>query len=431
MQTIQIKTDLGIVEGLQKSSCMIFKGIPYAEAPVKERRFKVPMKKAKWEGVLDCGEFQKQCPQLDPTSGFYGKEFYTDPRYPLPKMSEDCLYLNIWAPKKKGKYPVAFWIHGGAFDHGFGSEMEFDGERFAQRDVILVTINYRVGVFGFYADPSLERENTYHTTGNYGLLDQVMALQWVYDNIHSFHGDNQRITIFGQSAGAISVQALCTTPLTRGLIHNAIIQSGGGISNGLMQTRSLEEAYVTGEKIRELLHVNSLSQLRKVSAKKLVSILPELYKDQKGLIFGPVKDNYFLYEDMDSAARNHRIVDVPYMIGMCGNDISVEEGQKYKDSKLYKGCLKFCDARVSYSKYPVYMYVFEHKLPGDTAGAFHSSELWYVFGTYERCWRKMDIRDYRLSNAMLDAWCNFIKNSDPGSQWKEYTTKSQFIRTFL
>lgn len=431
MQTIQVKTDLGIVEGESKSSCMIFRGVPYAEAPVKQRRFKVPMKKSSWDGVLNCTEFQRQCPQADPKSGFYGKEFYTDKNFPLPKMNEDCLYLNIWAPNKPGKYPVAFWVHGGAFDHGFGSEMEFDGEKFAQRDVILVTINYRVGVFGFYADPCLVRENAHHTTGNYGLLDQVCALQWVYDNIHSFNGDNKRITVFGQSAGAISVQALCTTPLTRGLINNAIIQSGGGIDNGLMRTRTLDEAFETGKKINEMIGTTAISELRRASAKRMVELLPELYKESNGLVFGPCKDDYFLYEDMDSAARNNRILDIPYIIGMCGNDITVGEGQRYRDSKLYEGCINFCEARAAYSEKPVYMYVFDHKLPSDDAGAFHSSELWYTFGTYERCWRDMGTRDYRLSNTMMDAWCNFIKTSDPGAQWRPYTSKGQFIRNFL
>lgn len=431
MQTIQVRTNLGMIEGESKNSCMIFRGIPYAEAPVKQRRFKVPMKKSKWSGILDATKFPKQCFQADPTNGFYGKEFYTDTNYPIPKMSEDCLYLNIWAPKEKGNYPVAFWIHGGAFDHGFSSEMEFDGEKYAQRGVILVTINYRVGVFGFLADRSLAHENAFHTTGNYGLLDQICALQWVYDNISSFYGDKNRITVFGQSAGAISVQALITSPLTRGMIHNAIMQSGGGITNGLCKTITMDEAYETGNKIKKLLNVNSLSELRRVSAKKMVSILPELYKESNGLTFGPVKDGYVLLEDMNSAARNNRIHDIPYMIGMTGNDITVKEGMRYRDSSLYKGCLRFANARNVYSQNPVYVYLFNHKLPSDEAGAFHSSELWYTFGTLNRCWRDMTIRDYRISDVMLDCWCNFIKDSDPGAQWRSFTSENKFVRNFL
>lgn len=430
MKTIQVKTDLGILEGEAKVSSMIFRGVPYAEAPVGDRRFKVPMKKNRWFGVYKALEFQAQCPQADSTSGFYGKEFYTDERYPLPKQSEDCLYLNIWAPKKEGKFPVAFWIHGGAFDHGFSSEMEFDGEKFASHDVILVTINYRVGVFGFMADPELAKENSYRSTGNYGLLDQVMALRWVYDNIEAFHGDKKRITVFGQSAGAISTQTLITSPLTKGLIHNAIMQSGGGIDNGLTRSKRLEEAYAIGEQIKKLCKVKSVAGLRRVKAEKFVEILPELYKEHPGLVFGPVNDGYVLMEELNSAARNGRIHDIPYMIGMTSDDITVENGNARK-SKFYEGCINFCNARATYSRKPVYMYYFARRLPSDDAGAFHSSELWYVFGTLDRCWREMNVKDYRISESMITAWTNFMKEDDPGTQWKPYTRKNQFVRTFM
>ncbi len=431
MNTIQVKTKLGILEGEAKVSSMIFRGVPYAEAPVGERRFKVPMKKAKWDGVYSALEFGPQCPQADPTSGFYGKEFYTDKRFPLPAQSEDCLYLNIWAPRKEGKFPVAFWIHGGAFDHGFGSEMEFDGEKFASRDVILVTINYRVGVFGFYADQDLVKENSFRITGNYGLLDQIEALKWVYENIEAFHGDKNRITVFGQSAGAMSVQALVSSPLTKGMIHNAIFQSGVGIDNGLSSTKKLTDAYSISDQIKQLCKVKNVAGLRKVKAEKLVSILPELYQKQHGLTFGPVNDGYVLLEDMNTSMKNFRIHDIPYMIGMTSQDITIEKGMDARKSKFYEGCKTFCDLRATYSKKPVYMYYFSRQLPSDDAGAFHSSELWYVFGTLDRCWRDMTVKDYRLSESMLNAWTNFMKYDDPGTQWKVYTRKQQFIRNFL
>lgn len=431
MRTIQVKTELGILEGEAKVSSMIFRGVPYAEPPVGERRFKVPMKKAKWNGVYSALEFGAQCPQADPTHGFYGKEFYTDEKYPLPKQSEDCLYLNIWAPRKEGNFPVAFWIHGGAFDHGFGSEMEFDGEKFAANDVILVTINYRVGVFGFYADPLLNKENNFRTTGNYGLLDQIMALRWVYDNIDCFHGDKHRITVFGQSAGAMSVQALISSPLTRGLIHSAIMQSGGGIDNGLSATKKLEDAYQVGEKIKGLCKVKNVSALRRVPAEKLVDLLPELYKESNGLTFGPVNDGYVLLEDCNAAAKNGRIADIPYMLGITGDDITIEKGQDARKSLFYQGCVKFANMRNTYSRKPVYLYYFNRKLPGDDAGAFHSSELWYVFGTLDRCWRDMTIKDYRISEAMITAWTNFMKQDDPGTQWKPYSKKQEFVRNFI
>ena len=431
MNTIQVKTKLGILEGEAKVSSMIFRGVPYAEAPIGDRRFKVPMKKAKWNGVYSALEVGPQCPQADPTQGFYGKEFYTDEKYPLPKQSEDCLYLNIWAPRKEGKFPVAFWIHGGAFDHGFGSEMEFDGEKFAARDVILVTINYRVGVFGFYADQDLIKENNFRTTGNYGLLDQIEALKWVYENIEAFHGDKNRITVFGQSAGAMSVQALVSSPLTKGMIHNAIFQSGAGVDNGLSTTKKLTDAYDISNQIKQLCKVKSVAALRKVKAEKLVSILPDLYQQQHGLAFGPVNDGYVLLEDMNASIKNLRIHDIPYMIGMTSQDITVEKGMDARKSKFYEGCINFCNIRAMYSKKHVYMYYFSRQLPSDDAGAFHSSELWYVFGTLDRCWRDMTVKDYRLSESMLNAWTNFMKYDDPGTQWKPYTRKQQFVRNFL
>lgn len=431
MRTVQIKTELGILEGEAKVSSMIFRGVPYAEPPVGERRFKVPMKKAKWNGVYSALEFSPQCPQADPTHGFYGKEFYTDSNYPLPSQSEDCLYLNIWAPRKEGKFPVAFWIHGGAFDHGFGSEMEFDGEKYASHDIILVTINYRVGVFGFYADPALTKENNFRTTGNYGLLDQIMALRWVHDNIANFHGDPNRITVFGQSAGAMSVQALVSSPLTKGMIHSAILQSGGGVDNGLSTTKKIEDAYRIGERIRQLCGVKNLAGLRTVKAEKLVEILPKLYEESNGLTFGPVNDGYVLVEDMNAAAKNGRIADIPYIIGITGDDITVEKGSDARKTKFYKGCVNFANVRANYSRKPVYMYYFNRKLPSDEAGAFHSSELWYVFGTLDRCWRDMTVKDYRISEAMITAWTNFMKYDDPGAQWKPYTRKQEFVRNFL
>ncbi len=431
MKTIQKKVEQGILEGELKSHVMIFKGVPYAEAPVKERRFKAPAKKAPWTGVRSALEFGKQCPQADPTTGFYGKEFYTSPAYPLPEQSEDCLFLNIWAPTEGKNLPVAFWIHGGAFDHGFSSEMEFDGEKFAANGVILVTINYRVGVFGFFADETLRRENTYKTTGNYGLLDQIMALRWVYDNIRSFGGDPNRITIMGQSAGAMSVQALISSPLTDGLVHSAIMQSGGGVDNTLGRHMKLDDAYKVSAKIMHLCGVKNVYEMRKLPPEKFVGILDDLYKEMGGLAFGPVVDGYVLKNDVNTCSKNGKIANIPYMLGITKNDITVEVGTDGRKSDFFRGCVRFANARLAYSHQPVYLYYFARTLPGDDAGAFHSSELWYMFGTLDRCWRPMTRHDYILSNQMIEAWTNFIKNDNPGTQWHRYTKEEQFVRTFL
>ncbi len=432
-KTIDITVKQGILRGEKKEACMIFRGIPYAEAPVGNLRFKAPVKKKEWLGRRDALEFGAQCPQADPTSGFYGKEFYTSADYPLPVQNEDCLYLNVWAPNEpcEGGYPVAFWIHGGAFDHGFSSEMEFDGVQFAQKNTILVTVNYRVGVFGFFASEEARKEDPSRSTGNYGLLDQVMALDWVRENIAAFGGDPDRITVFGQSAGAMSTQALISSPLTQGKIYAAIMQSGGGYNNGLGRTRTMDEAIKTGKKIMKLLDVYGLKEMRKVPAEKFVSILPELYKEVGGLAFSPVLDNYLLTCTTDAAVEHRTVHNIPYMIGVTDDDIMIGTENECRDSAFFKGIVNFAKERQEENDKPVYLYQFSRKLPGDDAGSFHSSELWYVFGTLDRCWRPMTRHDYMLSDQMVKLWTNFMKTGDPALGWKAWHEEDHFIRVFM
>ena len=425
MNTVRVTVEQGTLEGELKGSYMIFRGVPYAKAPVGDLRFKAPQAPEAWNGVRKALEFGPICPQIEIKDGFYGKEFYTDPKYPIPAQSEDCLYLNIWAPEKKSAegYPVAMWIHGGAFDHGFSSEMEFDGAQYAMRDTILVSINYRVGVFGFMALEDLRREDPNRSVGNYGILDQIMALRWIRNP--------ERITVFGQSAGAMSVQTLISSPLTRGMIHSAIIQSGGGYANPLIRDVTPEAAYLTGRKIMDLLGVRYVRELRNVPAEKLVSILPDVYKNAGGLVFGPIIDGWVMTEGFQECIDNDHIHDIPYMIGCTRNDISIEPGTDGRKSALFKGCTDFADQRNANSDEPVYVYYFARALPGDEAGAFHSSELWYMFGTLDRCWRPMQRHDFTLSISMLDMWTDFMKKADPGRGWKAYTEENHFIRQLM
>ena len=418
-----VQTRYGLLEGTDCGSFSVFKGIPYACPPVGALRFRAPQPPVPWEGVRKADHFSAQCPQLSITDGLYGKEFYTDPAYPLPPMSEDCLYLNIWVPADiKEPAPVAFWIHGGGFDHGFGSEMEFDGKAYAERGVILVTINYRVGVFGFFACPELTEEDEAHACGNQGILDQIAALHWVKDNIAAFGGDPERITVFGQSAGAMSVQTLITSPLSRELMCGAIMQSGGGLRNGLVNDILPETAYGYGKRIMELCGAENLKEMRALPAGTFTGILPDLYRE--GLRpFRPVQDGYVLCENYVTAAAEGHTAVVPYMTGITADDIGVRD--KAEDSELYKGCVRFAET----VKTPVFMYFFNHSLPGDQSGAFHSSELWYTFGTLDRCWRPMDAGDYALSNLMLDCWTSFMKTGSPQHDWEPYGT-SAYIREF-
>ena len=264
-----------------------------------------------------------------------------------------------------------------------------------------------------------------------GILDQVAAIRGLRKNIDRFGGDPDRITVFGQSAGAISVQTLISSPLTRGMIHSAIMQSGGGYDTPLIRDVMPEDAYVTGRKIMDLLNVRFVRELRNMSADRFVSILPQLYSQAGGLVFSPVVDGFVLTEGFKECIENDHIHDIPYMIGCTADDISIEKGTDGRKSDLFKGCTAFADQRNLNSDKPVYVYYFTRRLPGDDAGAFHSSELWYMFGTLDRCWRPMERHDITLSISMLDMWTDFMKYDDPGKGWKAYTEKSHFVRQLL
>lgn len=424
-QTI-VTTPLGRISGLKKDNCRLYLGIPYAKAPVGDLRFKAPVPVEPWEGVLEATHFGNRCPQGE-SSGFYEKEFYSVPEYSMP-MNEDCLFLNIWAPADptpEKPYPVAFYIHGGAFMGGAGSEMEFDGEAYAARGVILITINYRLGIFGFLAHPWMAAENDRGLAGNYGILDQICALKWVRDNIASFGGDPDNITVFGQSAGAMSTQTLISSPLTKGLIAKAILQSGGSYGAGLHSDFPLAEALAVGEEVVSVMGITSLKDLRALSAEELKAGFDK-YMGMKfaaaggdfnkvKLVMIPVLDNYVLtdgYYDTIDAGKLHNI---PYMIGCNSEDIimaSPEEKAQGKRGVLFDAVEAFSFKEEEVHRNPAYVYYFTRQMPGDDAGAFHSAELWYVFGTTSRCWRPLTAADKVLENKILTYWTNFMKTSD-------------------
>ena len=433
MKTVEIKVEQGILRGEETESKLIFKGVPYAKPPIGNLRFSSPQAPDRWLGVRDALEYSKICPQPKAANPFYRKEFYNYEQYPYPEMSEDCLYLNIWAPNRKSEhgYPVAIWLHGGAFDHGYGNEVPFDGEAFVQNDVILVTINYRVGVFGFFAHPQLKKEDPAHCVSNYGILDQVFAIRWIRKNIEAFGGDPDNITLFGQSAGAISVQTLISSPTTRGMIAKAIMQSGAGVDNPIFKHKTVEEAYETGEEIMKLVGAKNIQALRQIPAQKLVDILPKLSKHDNRLLFGSVVDGFVLEDTLDELVKRGDVQNIPYIIGANGNDFGLGVDEPMRKSKYYQSMIDFANLRNQYQGKPTYLYLFNRKLPSDDAGAFHSAELWYVFGTLSRCWREMEVRDYKISDEMVSAWTNFMKGSEPGKGWKPYTEENSFIRMFL
>lgn len=425
MKRITIKQ--GVLEGIDRGSHILFAGIPYAKAPVGDLRWRAPQPPNPWEGVFYATSWPNRCMQDgDRRDSFYEKEFYDDSSYQTP-ISEDGLYLNVWTPSKRvnEKLPVAVWIHGGAFMGGFGHEKEFDGQYYCEQGVILVTINYRLGVMGFFAHPWLSAESERGISGNYGILDQIAALRWVRENIEAFGGDSSRITIFGQSAGGMSVQTLVTSPVTKGMVVGAILQSGMGLG----YDHTLEQAEKEGVELTQKLGVKSLKELRCVPFDQLLRASQDMVI--KGMmshrpVFSPVIDGYILKEGYESAYKNGRIHDIPYMIGSTKHDIATDRSEisQGRLGCLYDACDDWCDTMAVIGSKPIYRYYFSRELPGDKAGAFHSSELWYMFGTYSRCWRPMTEGDSELSSTMVRYWTNFIKSGNPNSdgipQWKPW-----------
>ena len=437
-------TKKGRIEGIQKDGYRVYFGIPYAKPPVGSLRWKAPQETEAWEDVLYAKSLPSRSMQMGEKPGdeFYGKAFRADPAY-VTQPSEDSLYLNIWTPAESGeeKLPVAFWIHGGAFLGGCGHEKEFDGEAYCRRGVILVTVNYRLGIWGFLAHPWLSAENPRHISGNYGILDQIAALRWVHENISAFGGDPENITIFGQSAGAMSVQTLVSSPLTGNMIKRAIMQSGGGYANGLNRddfTLQVQESY--GQIFSELAGVANLEEMRSLPAERVMELfgpfMEKVFPLSRGLFLAPNIDGYVLCGGYDALADQGKIKDIPYLLGSTKDDILVTPELKAKGeySALYKGCIAFALKREKTGTAPSYVYYFKRDLPGDDAGAFHSSELWYTFGTLKRAWRPFTGYDDALSEEMLACWTNFMKTGSPEGEgvagWRPCTEADPYIKQF-
>ncbi|MBD0349794.1 MAG: carboxylesterase family protein [Flavisolibacter sp.] len=404
---------------------IVYKGIPFAAPPVNNLRWKEPQPVVPWKGVKTADKYGAAAMQItwDPQS-FYGKEWRASGSVPF---SEDCLYLNIWtlaAGNKNKKLPVAMWIHGGGYREGFAFEPEMDGgEDWASRGVILVSVTYRLGVMGFFSHPLLSAESPHGVSGNYGLMDQAAALKWLYNNIEQFGGDPKNITIFGQSAGAGSVQSLCASPISKNLVSKAISMSGGGLSTARPGI-SLDSAQLANKKMMDYFGKTTLDAMRALSFDELIH-LSQKYADATKTRVGwsPVIDNYFLKKTFSDAAMANEIADIPYMIGFTANDLS----------DMAKPISDFCALRAAQSNKPVYAYLFQRQLPGDSSGAFHSSDLWYIFHSMRHSWRPFTAGDQELSNQMVDFWTNFAKFGNPngknGDAWKPYTAQHpEFMR---
>jgi len=451
------KTENGYVRGIAAADPRItaYKGIPYAKAPVGELRFRAPLPADSWEGIRDCKEFGP-IPMQDVPGGnpndFYAKEWHVDPDTP---MSEDCLYLNVWTPAKhpEEKLPVFVWIFGGAFQGGYSSEMEFDGERMARRGIVVVSMNYRVNIFGLLAHKELSDENPNGPSTNFGLLDQRAALLWVQRNIAAFGGDPNNVTIGGQSAGAGCVLNHIVSPLTDGLFNKAIMQSGGGLRTKVfLPSKNKQEAEQLGEEFFKFAGIKSLSDARAMDAKELFNYYVSFREKHGFTCFQPCVDGYYLQEDPSEAVIHGKHKDIPYMLGQtsgeqfgipnnledftqsirrrypqeadrilaAANVTTVETMQELFRSDAFNirtlANVLFCKTQLMQKRntHPTYLYYFAPTtIPGDNAGAFHSSELWFMFETLAKSTRPFNGKHYDLAHDMCNYWTNFIKNGDP------------------
>jgi para-nitrobenzyl esterase len=471
----QVKTASGVVEGQDDGAVHAFLGIPYAAPPVGDLRWKPPAAAAKWDGVRKATEFGLHCMQ--------GK-VYGDMNFRDAGGSEDCLTLNVWVPAKSAaaKLPVMVWIYGGGFVAGTTSEARQDGTHLAQQGVIVVSMNYRLGVFGFFVHPELAKESGRNAAGNYGLLDQVAALHWVHDNIAAFGGDPGNVTIFGESAGSFSVSAQMASPLTKGLFQKAIGESGAAFHSGGL---SFEPRSVREEKdfsaVSAKLGVSKLADLRALPAQKLLAAFSP--PQSQGFDFGPDVDGYFLPEPVPAIFAAGKQNDVPLLAGWNHDEGSFEIAfspqkptadslkataqKEFGDKgaeflKLYpsgtpeqtlRSAQDFAgDQFIAFStwdwmesqsktgKQPIYRYRFDLGPPSDPKvsqlGAYHSAEIEYVFGQLDSkagvAWRA---EDRQLSQEMQKYWANFARSGDPNGpglpKWPAYSTGDGWQVMFL
>lgn len=411
-----INIPCGMIQGTtcQWPGVVAYKGIRYATAG----RFEYPKEVTQWEGTYEATQygncsFQPRAFYDEETvieKVFYYYEFRKGAAYTY---SEDCLFLNVWVPEDAtpdSKLPVLFYIHGGGYTGGCGHEKHFDGPVWAKKGVIAVTCNYRLGPMGFMCLPELAKRDGH--TGNYGLYDQMTALQWVQHNIEAFGGDPNQVTVMGQSAGAMSVQQHCVSPLTHGLFSKAVMSSGGGVHKLLNNKQTYVDRYDFWIKVMKEAGCNGLDEFLKVEPEKIFKAWQKLKKEVKGagMIASPCIDGKFLEKsNLDSVEAGEQR-NIPYMLGSTSEDMM--------PPFIFGMAKDWCENQ----KKPSFCWFFDRKLPGDDNGAWHSSDLWYWFGTLKNGWRPFEKKDYDLAEAMSDYLCNFVKTGNPNgeglTEWK-------------
>ncbi|HUR10310.1 MAG TPA: carboxylesterase family protein [Flavitalea sp.] len=461
VQSNQVKTKNGIVEGtVEKNGVRCFKGIPFAAPPVNNLRWREPQPAPAWTGVKKCTAFGPSPMQPTPAAFSMWTEEFLIPKEPI---SEDCLYLNIWSGAKTAaeKRPVLVWIYGGGFSSGGSGVPIYDGTALAEKGVLFVSINYRVGVFGFLAHPDLTKESGKNASGNYGLMDQIAALKWVHQNVAAFGGDPENVTIAGQSAGSMSVNCLVASPLAKGLFKKAIAQSGASFVSGGFTGSTLQQAEENGQKLMQTFNLTSIDDLRKKPALELMQkaqgirgpivdgyVLPasiaEIFaankdnpvilltgwNEDEGLIFGPVKNA----SDFRKSAEEQYGSDATTFLKFypATNDIEAAASQLKASRDMIFGVQNYTWANVQSNKgRKVYVYRFTRKLPATGEyikyGAFHTGEVPYAYNNLKFVNRPWEKTDQHLANIMSSYWINFISGGDPNGKgfpkWPVYKTK--------
>ena len=433
-----VKTKFGVVEGVTSNAGFaLFRGIPYAAPPVGELRWRAPVDPAPWEGVRKCDTYGPACGQYDrwgvatdDVTDDSGHPYIMIPNYPYPpKMSEDCLYLNIYTPAETpdDKLPVLFYIHGGGCQQWYGSDYEYCGDSFCREGCIVVSITYRLNIFGFYVHPELAAESGYNASGNYGLLDQIQALKWVYENIAGFGGDPERIMVFGQSSGGRSTLSLANSPLAMKYIRRISVQSAGGVG-GRRMGGARADMEKKGIEFMEELGCKNIAEMRALPWETLRDA-----NDKLGMMrgFNIYTDGYVLPTDVDECVVKGTSKDVEIVIGC-----TVDEGASQKPSRMGSACSSaraLAEVQFRNGRKPVYQYVFDRPQPGgDNVGTPHSCDNRYQFGTLDGSWRPYEECDWALSRQMTKYWANFARTGDPNgeglAEWKPYNEERLTMR---
>lgn len=452
-----VRLNSGMVSGTTTSSpdVRVFKGVPFAAPPTGDQRWRAPKAVAHWDGVRKADQFSPVC--MQGTTG-----------------SEDCLYLNVWTGAKAAgdKRPVMVWIYGGGYNTGSGSQPMYDGEALAKKGAVVVTLNYRLGMFGFFSYPELTTESDRRGAGNFGVMDSIAALQWVQKNIAAFGGDPKRVTIFGESAGAGMVANLMALPQAKGLFERAIGESSAWSTASIAPLKTLSEAEETGKKYADALGAKSLAELRAQPAEAIL-------KNGRGV--GPIVDGWLIREDPGKVFAEGKQIEVPVLTGsnrdesFGGNPRNAEEfiqqahkrfgdladsflklypastDEQARESAFYSGRDEMAFVMRNWArlaskqgKAKAYVYYFTQQpprlpnargpfAPGPHGSATHVSEILYVFDHLDNS-RPWTDQDRQVADTMSSYWVNFAATGDPNgkglAKWPAYSEKTKTPMVF-